>query len=272
MPEAPELEAIREFLEREVVRARVTRFETLRPSVIRPLAGDPGELVGRRVESVERVGKFLTMRFAGGRALVVNPMLTGSFQRRRPSSRVYKKTCFVMSLDDGQQIRYLDGRQMGRVYYVRSDRVGDVPQMESLGPDVLGEDTFEGFLERIRPFRGEIKGVLTRGRVISGIGNAYADEILFEAAVYPFRKRTALSREELGRVYEAARGVTREAVEQVRVRMGEDGRLGRRDFMRVHNRGGEPCPRCGSSITQIAANQRITSYCRRCQPGMLIGS
>ena len=234
------------------------------------MAGDPEDLAGQRVENVWRTGKFLGIDFAGGAALVVNPMLTGSFQYSDPSDRVYKKTCFIISLDTGRQLRYLDGRRMGRAYCVRSDSLSDVPQLNSLGVDVLAPDTFEDFAERIRPFRGEIKGVITRGRVISGIGNAYVDEVLFEAGLYPFRKRTALSDEELRRVYEAARRVVREAVGEVRVRMDGDIQLKPRDFLKVHNRGGEPCPRCGNKITQITANQRITSYCRRCQPGLLI--
>ena len=270
MPEAPELEVVREFLDREVVGASVTGFQVLRPGVLRPLAGSPDDLEGRRVEGVWRIAKFLGIDFTGGASLVVNPMLTGSFQYSDPSDRVYKKTCFTISLDTGRQLRYLDGRRMGRVYYVRSDRVAGVPQFDSLGVDVLAPDTFEDFIERLKPFRGEIKGVITRGRVISGIGNAYADEVLFEAGLYPFRKRTALSTEELRNLYEAARKVVREAVGQVRTRMGNDIRLKPRDFFKVHNRGGQPCPRCGSNITQITANQRITSYCRHCQPGLLI--
>ena len=270
MPEAPELEVIREFLDREVVGSHVTAFEVLRPGVLRPMAGDPTDLVGQPVEGVWRTGKFLGIDFTAGAALVVNPMLTGSFQYSEPSDRTYKKTCFIISLDTGRQLRYLDGRRMGRAYYVRSDRMADVPQLDSLGVDVLAPDTFEDFTQRIRPFRGEIKGVITRGRVISGIGNAYVDEVLFEAKLYPFKKRTALSDEELRRVYEAARRVVREAVDEVRARMDGDIQLKPRDFLKVHNRGGQPCPRCGNKITEITANQRITSYCRRCQPGLLI--
>ena len=270
MPEAPELEVVREFLDGEVVGSRVTDFQVLKPGVLRPMAGNPEDLAGRRVEGVWRTGKFLGIDFSGSASLVVNPMLTGSFQYSDPDDRVYKKTCFIMSTDGGRQLRYLDGRRMGRAYYVRSDSLSDVPQLDSLGVDILAPDTFEDFAERIRPFRGEIKGVITRGRVVSGIGNAYADEVLFEAELYPFRKRTALSDEELRRLYEAARKVVRDAVEEVRVRMDGDIRLKPRDFFKVHNRGGQPCPRCGARITQITANQRITSYCRPCQPGLLI--
>ena len=270
LPEAPELEVVREFLDREIVGSRVTDFQVLRPGVLRPMAGSPEELAGRRIEGVWRIGKFLGIGFTGGASLVVNPMLTGSFQYSEPADRVYKKTCFVMSMDGGRQLRYLDGRRMGRAYYVRSDSMSDVPQFDSLGVDILAPDTFEDFAERMKPFRGEIKGVITRGRVVSGIGNAYVDEILFEAELYPFKKRTSLSDEELRRLYEAARKVVRDAVDEVRARMGGDIQLKPRDFLKVHNRGGEPCPRCGNKITQLTANQRITSYCRRCQPGLLI--
>ena len=74
--------------------------------------------------AIWRTGKFLGIDFAGGAALVVNPMLTGSFQYSDPSDRVYKKTCFIISLDTGRQLRYLDGRRMGRAYHVRSDQLG----------------------------------------------------------------------------------------------------------------------------------------------------
>ena len=94
--------------------------------------------------------------------------------------------------------------------------------------------------------------------------------MLFEAGIYPFKKRTALSPEELRRLYEAAQSVVRDAVDEVRARMGGDIQLKPRDFLKVHNRGGQPCPRCGGRITQLTANQRITSYCRHCQPGLLI--
>ena len=122
----------------------------------------------------------------------------------------------------------------------------------------------------MKRFHGEIKGVLTRGRVISGIGNAWSDEILYAAMIYPFKKRKALTDEELQRLYEQSKRVVADAIPAVRERIGENIHLKARDSLLVHNRGGEPCPRCGNNISQITANKRITSYCRRCQPGMLL--
>ena len=119
----------------------------------------------------------------------------------------------------------------------------------------------------LSPCSSEIKGVLTRGRVLSGIGNAYSDEILFHAGISPFQRRKSLSDKELETLYLSARQVVTDAVEVLRERMGKETHVEIRDFLQVHNKGGEPCPR---HISQLNANQRITSYCRRCQPGMLI--
>ena len=112
--------------------------------------------------------------------------------------------------------------------------------------------------------------MLTRGQVISGIGNAYADEILFAAGVYPFRRRKELTEDDLRRILACSRQVVMEAIDEVRDRMGDRIDHKVRDFLKVHNRGGQPCPICGNKITELRANQRITSYCRRCQPGMLL--
>jgi formamidopyrimidine-DNA glycosylase len=183
---------------------------------------------------------------------------------------VYKRTCFTLSLSNGHELRYLDDRQMGRVYYTTRVGLDAVPQFDTLGPDVLEDLPFDEFRERLRPFHGEIKGILTRGRVISGIGNAYADEVLFAAKVYPFRKRKSLSDGELRRLHRMCRIVVEDAIGILRERMGESIHVKIRDFLQVHNKGGTPCPRCGSKITQITAGKRITSYCRGCQPGLLV--
>ena len=243
----------------------------MKPSVVRSISADLVEdVAGRSLERVDRRGKFLLMQLSGDRVIVINPMLTGALQYAHPKDRVYKRTCVIFNLSNGRELRYVDDRQMGKVYYVSQEDIHQVPRLDEQGPDVLDDDTFEAFQLRLKSFPGEIKGVLTRGRVIAGIGNAYADEILFDAKVYPFKKRKALSKDELRRLFDSSRKVIEEATEVVRERMGDDIHLKLRDFLKVHNRGGEPCPRCGNNISQVTANKRITSYCRKCQPGMLL--
>ena len=271
MPEAPELEVVAEFLNANLPGKTVLEASVLRPSVVRSLCGDVEEDIGgRSFEGTRRRGKFLIVGLSSERNIVINPKLTGGLQYCVSGTRVQKRVCVRLRLDNGFDLRYADDRQMGQFYYVQRDRIEETPGLAEQGPDALDEFSFEEFRERLKGFHGEIKGILTRGRVISGIGNAYVDEILFDAMVYPFKRRKALSEDELRRIYASSRRVIAESVELVRERTGD--RIDRkvRDFLKAHNRGGQPCPRCGNSITELRANQRITSYCRRCQPGMLL--
>lgn len=271
MPEAPELEVVKDFLVEHLVGQEVTDAQVLRPSVLRSLQGEfVVDVVGRRFEGVDRNGKYLRLSLNGDRLIVINPKLTGGLQYCPRKQRMLKRTCVVLVLDGGEHLRYTDERQMGMFYYLAGDQLGLVPGLMEQGPDVLAPQSFGDFKLRLKHFHGEIKGVLTRGRVLAGIGNAYADEILFAAKIYPFRRRKQLTEPELRRLFEAARQVVEEATSTVRERM--NGQLDHklRDFLKVHNKGGQPCPDCQNQISQITANRRITSFCRRCQPGMLI--
>ena len=277
MPEAPDLEVIKDYLNANLKRTRVESCKVLRPTVVRSLAPEVAkDLPGRTLLDAQRRGKFLTLRFSGGRSLVINPMLTGALQHCQASVRVQKKTCVTMGVGGDMDLRYLDDRQMGKVYWIDNGEEGGdaqdvlVPQYMGLGPDVLSGITFEEFQTRLKKFNGEIKGVLTRGSFISGIGNAYSDEILFAAGISPFKKCRALKPDELQTLHTQCRRVLEEATETLRERMGGDIHKKVRDFLQVHNKGGQPCPKCGGNITQLTANQRITSYCRHCQPGLLI--
>ncbi len=271
MPEAPDLEVIKEFLDRTVLGCRIRSVAAVKPTVVRSLAGDfPGDAEGRTIERVRRRGKFLLMELSGERWVAINPMLTGALQYNKSQDRTLKKTCVVLALDQDRELRYLDDKQMGKVYYLRADQWSQVPVLDEQGPDVLDGISFEEFCLRLKRFRGEMKGVLTRGAFISGIGNAYSDEILFAAGISPFRKSGSLNEEELRRLYASCPRVVRDAIEVLRERVGDEIQLKIRDFLKVHNKGGEYCPCCGGHISQLTANQRITSYCRRCQPGMLI--
>jgi formamidopyrimidine-DNA glycosylase len=138
-----------------------------------------------------------------------------------------------------------------------------------MGPEPF-EIPLDEFRTRLGRYRGEIKGILTRGEFVAGIGNAYADEILWAARLHPYRKRTQLTSAEIERLYDAMQTTLRNAIEQARAEMGEAIHLEPRDFLAVHMKSGEPCPRCGTPISLVGANQRITNFCRVCQPGGLI--
>ena len=203
MPEAPELAVVREVLERCLVGETITGASVPRPTVVRSMAIPDlcADVIGRSVESVTRFGKTLTLTLSGDRFIVVIPMLSGRLHLVPPTDRVRKDTFFRLSISEGRELRYTDERQMGMVYYATATQLGEIPRLEETGPDVLDEPmTADAFSTRLRAFHGEIKGVLTRGRLVTGVGNAYADEILFDAGISPFRKRADLSPVEVERL------------------------------------------------------------------------
>ena len=109
------------------------------------------------------------------------------------------RTHLVLDLDDGRQLRYIDQKQMGQLYLTPDLEL--VPEYSGMGPEAL-EISLPEFRQRLRTFRGEIKGILTRGAFVAGIGNAYADEILWAARLHPYRKRTQLSAADVDALFE----------------------------------------------------------------------
>lgn len=279
MPELPELDIVCEVLERRAIGREIAGVEIVQPGgaiAVRDLAlAAAGPLttaaLGRCFESVKRRGKFLVFGLGDAYWMVINPKLSGRLQLAAPGEKRRKDTCLVLTLRDAGdariELRYFDPKTMGQIYVV-SD-LAKVPEYAEMGPEAL-EITLPEFRERLRPFRGEIKGVLVRSAFVAGIGNAYADEILWAAQLHPYRKRTSLTADEVERLYQAMRDTLIEARDLVRAEMGDAIHLKPRDFMKVHMRAGQPCPRCGNVISEITANQRITDFCRTCQPGGLI--
>ncbi len=268
MPEIPDLEAIRGFFNARVLGEPIVGAEILIPVVARfPKELFPEVLVSNHLTNIDRYGKFLLFRLASGHVLVVNAMLAGRFQYVPQGEKRRGRTCAVVTFANGHQLRYVDIRLMGKLYLVPEDALSGVPQFAEMGPDALDPAlTEEAFRERLKRHRGQIKGVLVNHRFIAGIGNAYSDEILWAANIHPYRKSNTLSGDEVGRLYGAIHEVMDWAIPIVEdVMRDELSYEERREHLRAHRRGGQPCPRCGASISEITAGQRITSFCRHCQ-------
>jgi formamidopyrimidine-DNA glycosylase len=271
MPELPDLEVIKEYLQSVLPGQVIEAAEVLRPLVVRNLVDDgfAPAVEGTEITDVSRRGKFLLLELDSGHTLVVNPMFAGRLQYCPPEQRRAAKTFLALHLSGGKELRYVDPKSMGKVYLTPDENL--VPRFGGQGPDALDpEFTLDVFRERLRPRRGEIKGLLTNQAVLAGIGNAYADEILFEARLYPFRKRPTLSPDEIETLHRSIGSVLSQAVVVLRERMGDDIDIKIRDFLQVHGHGGSPCPRCGTRISEIRARNRLTHFCRTCQPGKMI--
>ncbi len=274
MPELPELEVVREVLDRRVVGRKIEAVTVAPrggPLVVRDLThrGFAESLTGANLASVFRRGKFLVFCLEpGGLFLAINPKLTGRLQLCPPDAKQAGPTHVRLQFDQPrEELRYVDTKRMGQLYLTTD--LDLIPTFSDMGPEALDIDR-QAFHDRLRPYRGEIKGVLTRATFLAGIGNAYADEILWQAQIHPYRKRTSLTPQEIDTLHDSMQTTLRESIERVRQAMGDDIHLKPRDFFAVHMRGGQACPRCGTTLSAVTAQQKITNFCRHCQPGGLI--
>lgn len=272
MPELPELELLRDALTTYAAGKTILAVvpNPSRAFVIRYPPADFGrELAGRRIAGIRRRGKFLIFDFDdSGPSLIINPMLSGRFGYCSRGAPLLASTCFTLQLSGAEDIRFLDNTMMARVY-LTADPDSDIPTFAGLGPDALAPELDEKtFVTRLRKHRGELKNILRNQVFVSGIGNAYADEILFAARLRPLRRASTLSDAERHDLYQATRTVLAEAVVTIK-RQYEDGKhkLHKQDraFMKVHARGKAVCPRCGHRISSVHAGGESTFYCRGCQ-------
>ena len=269
----------------------VLAVEAPGPLTVRGTPADIDALVGQRLQRFYRRGKFLWLEFDRDR-VVINAMLTGRLQlAANPAVKKPQKTLFSIEFgtratgprdvapwtagaswippdDATPELRYRDATQMGKVYVLPNGIVRPVP---GTGPDEIGPDaddpvlTVDIWRSRIRRHPGELKNVLRNQAFVAGIGNAYSDEILHAARLLPSRRRGTLAPEEIDELYVAMRSTLAGAMATLRDRVPPTFETEVRDFLAVHNRGGEACPRCGQRITQTEAGGFTTSYCRHCQ-------
>jgi formamidopyrimidine-DNA glycosylase len=289
VPESPDLTVVAEAFHAALAGRPVVRAEALAPLALRGTPAELQAIVGQRLQAIRRRGKFLQLLLDRDR-VVVNPMLTGRFQLTAPEARLPTKTAVVLGFgardgdpadaaawtqgagwlppNTGQvEVRYRDPTQMGKVYLLPAGVERPVPGLdEALGPDADDPElTLAAWRDRIRRHPGELKNLLKNQAFVAGIGNAYSDEILHAAGLLPFRKRSSLAHEEVDALYAATRSTLASAVDVLRTRVPPTFETQVRDFLAVHGKGGSPCPRCGTRITEVKPGGFVTSYCRGCQ-------
>jgi formamidopyrimidine-DNA glycosylase len=272
MPELPELEVVRTRFGPRLEGRRIEAVEVnpRKGFLLRsPLPVFTSELAGREIVRTSRRGKHLVWECCAhgeSKFLVINPMLGGRFQMAAAGAKRLAVTIFSLLLDGGEELRYLDYKDMGRVYWV-ADLEKEVPAWAELGPeaDALPELGLDWFRKRLKRHRAAIKDVLRDQAFLSGIGNAYSDEILWEAKLLPLRKRSSLSAEDESALFEAIPKVLNDAVEAIRNQPDYVENKQDRSFMAIHQRGGQPCPRCGHRISQLGGEREPMNFCRGCQ-------
>jgi formamidopyrimidine-DNA glycosylase len=263
MPELPDLlHVVARLRERLTGRALVAE-RVKEPVVLRCLVpGNLSLLLGRRLEDVLRRSHFVALRFEG-LDLAVNPMLAGRFRFAEPGARDEAALAFALGFGD-VELRYLDDKKMGKAYLMARDDWAAVPGLQSGGLDVLSREfSAERFVSLLRHRRDQVRVFLMDKRALDSIGNAYADEILFEAGIHPKTFCRVLSHADALKLHRAVVSVMSEAAAEV-ARRDEPIDVKVRDFLKVRLR--EVCPRCSGKIRRAGVRGMDAYFCPRCQP------
>ncbi|MCC6173758.1 MAG: bifunctional DNA-formamidopyrimidine glycosylase/DNA-(apurinic or apyrimidinic site) lyase [Chloroflexi bacterium] len=272
MPELPEVETTARSLRTRIIGRQVASVGAVDwPAMLPNATGEAlnDALSGRVVTSVGRRGKYQLIGMDDGATLVIHRKMSGNLLLRAPDAPLARHTHLALNFDDGTRLDYVDPRKFGRIYYFPDDASMQEFLDERLGPEPLeiGRADFERRLSRRR---GRLKPLLLDQHFLAGIGNMYADEILWEARLHPERSAESLSPRERGRLLTAIRSVLTAAIgrrgtsfSDYRDATGEPGE--NQNFLRVYGRAGQPCPRCGHPIERLVIGQRGTWLCPYCQ-------
>jgi formamidopyrimidine-DNA glycosylase len=270
VPELPDVVVYLEALERRIAGLVLDRFRVASPSLLRTYRPSHTELQGLRVLGLERLGKRIVWRFEGERYLVIHLMIAGRLQwKDQPGATIPKKVGLAAwDFENGTLILTEQGTKKRAGVWVFGSR-DDVDAENRGGVEPL-EVSLPEFEEALRRENRTLKRALTDPRLFSGIGNAYSDEILWEARMSPVKRTGQLDTEEVERLYGAVRSSLNAWTDLMRSQVG-DGWPSKvtafRPEMAAHGKYGEPCPRCGSPIQRISYASNETNYCATCQTG-----
>jgi formamidopyrimidine-DNA glycosylase len=268
VPELPEVEALAAFLRERAAGRVVARTDVAALSAVKTFDPPLAALNGATVVGAARYGKFLDLD-VDGLHLVVHLARAGWLQWREslppaPPRPGKGPLAFRLHLDDGSGFDLTEAGTQKRlaVYLVRA--VADVPGIARLGPDALSVDPAR-LADLLGAQRAQIKGALTDQSVIAGIGNAYSDEILHAAHLSPFKIAAKLGPEEIERLHAAIGSVLTDAVARSVGQKAATLKGEKRSGLKVHARGGLPCPVCGDTIREVSFADKSFQYCPTCQ-------
>jgi formamidopyrimidine-DNA glycosylase len=269
VPELPDLVHIEGKLRAALTGRTITGARTGDPLVLRIMVRDPfpGVLVGRTIREVVRRGHFICLELDQDLTIAVNLMLAGRFFLGPAGDKKAPRALALALEADGEtELRIVDEKRMAKVYVAPRQGLAEIPQLGRLGVEILSPElTRERFEALIARRRDQVRQFLMDKSALASVGNAYADEILFEARLHPKTFCPRLSAEERDRLFVAVGQVMRHAVEEIARRDPPlENKL--RDFLAVRGRTGKPCPRCGTTIRAVRVGDGDSCFCPQCQP------
>jgi formamidopyrimidine-DNA glycosylase len=277
MPEFPDIVVYLEALERRILHQKLEQVRLSSPFLLRTVIPPIHELEGKTVQSLRRIGKRIAIGFEQEYWLVLHLMIAGRLHWRdlgsvapekRPKKFASRRDLVTFVFGSGSlTLSEAGSRKRASIHVVAGAE--RLREFDPGGLEVL-DARLEDFAARLTSENHTLKRSLTDPHLMSGIGNAYSDEVLHAARLSPAALTSRLNGEEIARLYEATRATLRDWAERLRqeTRGGFPEKVTAfREGMAVHGRYGEPCPRCGAKVQRVRYAENETNYCARCQTG-----
>jgi formamidopyrimidine-DNA glycosylase len=276
MPELPEVESLRRILTRSAVGRKIVGARIGKLPLRRRVVPDFGALIaGRTIERISRRAKYLMIELSGDWIILAHLGMSGSITHRHGGfdEREFdvKHDHLEFALDDASRLVYNDPRRFGMVRLISRDDLAVIAELKGIGPEPLSVDFNAAYLAaQARGKKVAIKNLIMDQKIVAGVGNIYASEILFHARVRPTRRAGRVKRAEIDLIVEFTPKVLRAAIgsggttfRSYRDSRGRPGAFSKR--LMVYGREDEPCYVCRTPIRNVVVGQRASFYCPKCQ-------
>jgi len=277
MPELPEVETIRRELEREVVGKKIKTVEvTGKRSIRRQTPAEfKAKLEGAKISGAQRKGKYLLLPLDTGDVWIIHLRMSGQLLRAAPKDPLDPHNHVTISFTQGGQLRFVDPRTFGEMFLATPDEItSEIEELSTLGVDPVETPmSWVDFGHLLRSKKMKLKAFLTDQSMIAGIGNIYADEILFDSGLRYDRDTDSLTTQEIRRLYRSLVEILHEAIKYGGSTLADEqyvdlnGKPGEyQQHHQVYDREKQPCRRCRRhDIVKTKFQQRSTFYCEVCQ-------
>ena len=270
MPELPEVETVKNGLKKKVLNKKITNCKILYPGII----AYPDKITfiknitNETIKDITRKGKFLIFEL-DNYYLISHLRMEGKYFIKKTNDELTKHDHIVFTLDNQEELRYNDTRKFGKMHLVKKDELNLTP-LVNLGLEPWDNNLTKEYLKEKLNKKKAIKTLLLDQSIIAGIGNIYADEILFLSKINPETSGSNLTYKNIEDIIKYTQIILKKAIElggtTIHTYKAVDGITGRfQQELLVHNKKGEKCPSCNQEIIKIVVNGRGTYYCKNCQ-------
>lgn len=261
MPELPDVEVFRQYLNATAMSKTITKTQVFEKNLLENVSAEQlaRRLTRSKLEASRRHGKYLFIQTSAGGWLVLHFGMTGYLKYYKHTEDQPEHTRMLLHFDNGYSLAYVCQRKLGRIGWTAE--IAGYLEKNELGPDALGETLDEDrFSRRIQGNRGTLKSRLMNQSILAGLGNIYTDEILYQAGLHPETALDALDDKQRSGLYSQMRSVLKMAIKK----KADPGQFPNDSLLPRREEGAE-CPRCGGTIGKIRVGGRSTYYCRKHQ-------